>query len=134
MLRQLLLKARTRRGRRGRRRFRDRQSWMGGRRLRSGGRDGAASGSPSWWSTSAEARATVAACWDGAVIVAATWHARPCLQGLSPLSPLAGALWCSPPEAAICFIIAQSGGQGLHGVAAARAGAPAITSMIAARK
>jgi hypothetical protein len=43
-------------------------------------------------------------------------------------------LWCSPSDAAICFIIAQSGGQGLHGVAAARAGAPAITSMIAARK
>lgn len=72
------------------------------------------------------------ACAGAIMVVAEAWQASPCLQGLSALPPGSGALPCSPPEAAVCCIIGQSGGQGLHGVAAAREGAPAITSMTAA--
>lgn len=54
------------------------------------------------------------------------------LHGLSGRSCCCGALPCWSAKTMAAFIIAQSGGQGSHGMAAAMDGAPATTSMIAA--
>lgn len=76
-----------------------------------------------------------AATWGSTGAVNAAWQAKLALHGSAALPPFPGDwAWWAAELLAICAIIGQSGGHGLQGVTAARAGTPPITSMIAARK